>query len=266
MLVAVGGDGTVRRLLPWARQSGVTLAHLGAGNENLFARGFGLPRGPRELAAAIATWRDGGSMRCRPLDVLELELTDTRGGVVSEQACIMLSTGPDSVVVRKLDSAARILPGHLAYISPVIGGLAAMTLPRLRVEVDGACVAANEAGWLMVANMPDYALGLNPCGQARCDDGLVDVLFVPRQGLGQSLELVTEVARQGAGHMAGARQVRGRTVRIRTESATGLTLQADGDMLPRAGTLAEPMCQVRITALPQKVRVLRYQGVPSAVL
>jgi diacylglycerol kinase (ATP) len=260
VLVAVGGDGTVRRLLPWARQPHVVLAHLGAGNENLFARGFGLPRRPEELAMAIAAARRGGLEESHRLDVMELDLADAAGRVTREQACIMLSSGPDSIVVRRLDSAARGMPGHLAYVVPVLGGLAAMDLPRLKVEVDGKLLTENEAGWLMVANMADYALGLNPCGQAKFDDGLIDVLFVPRQGLGQSLELVMEVARQGAGHMPGAKRLRGSNLRVSTNDPAGLTLQADGDMLPRTGTMTAPLCEVRINAVRHQVRVLRCEA------
>ncbi len=262
MLIAVGGDGTVRRLLTWARQPNVVLAHLGAGNENLFARGFGLPRGPDELAraVAVAVARRGDLERSHRLDLMELDLSDAAGGLRRELACIMLSSGPDSIVVRRLDSAARGLPGHLAYVVPVLGGLSAMRLPRLKVEVDGSLLAEDEAGWLMVANMADYALGLNPCGQAKSDDGLLDVLFVPRQGLGQSLELVTEVTRQGAGHMPGARRLRGSNVRVSTDDPAGLTLQADGDMLPRTGTMTKPLCEVRINVVRNQVRVLRCES------
>jgi diacylglycerol kinase family enzyme len=85
----------------------------------------------------------------------------------------------------------------------------------------------------------------------------MDVLFVPRQGLGQSLELVMEVARQGAGHMPGARRLRGSSVRVSTDDPTRLTLQADGDMLPRTGTMTAPLCEFRVNVVRHQVRVLR---------
>ena len=90
-LVVVGGDGAIRRAAPEAARADVPLVHYPAGNENLFARDFGMTADP---AAVVATLRAGRRHR---VDLVHVEMPDRSPEVV----VLMASFGLDAEVVHE---------------------------------------------------------------------------------------------------------------------------------------------------------------------
>ncbi|QXJ24280.1 lipid kinase [Actinomadura graeca] len=136
--VAVGGDGSVNRLVSVLRRRGglglwtVGLVPMGTGND--LARNLGIPLDADRAARLLL---DGGE---RPLDLL----ADDAGGVALNAAHVGIGAAA-------AQSAARFKPRLKALAFPVGAVLAGLRHPgwRLRVEADGRVVG--EGKFLMVA-------------------------------------------------------------------------------------------------------------------
>lgn len=182
-LILVGGDGTVAYSLSNAERLGLPIYHLPTGNENLFARAFGHTTDP----ASVATTIERGTTRTIDLGIAA-HTTDLANPT---RFAIMLSLGPDASVIHRLGRVRTKSSGHFAYAAPVLDELIAVIrgqrLPALRVWVDGKKVA-DDAGWLVVANMRQFALGVDPAlatGTVDPSDGLLNIAFFPmRTALG----------------------------------------------------------------------------------
>ncbi|MBY0113071.1 MAG: hypothetical protein K2Y21_09630 [Phycisphaerales bacterium] len=182
-LVVVGGDGSIASVLATAEITKVPLYHAPTGNENLFARAFGHTADPAHAATVL----ERGTPRSIDLGIA----AHTSDLATPTRFAIMLSLGPDASVIHRLGAIRTKSSGHLAYARPVADELVALVrgqrLPAVRVWVDGKKLA-DDAGWLVVANMRQFALGIDPAaaaGEVDPADGLLDVAFFPmRSALG----------------------------------------------------------------------------------
>lgn len=222
-LVVAGGDGSVHHALDAAAGAGVPLYPFPLGTENLFAKACGVTRSVDRLIAMLRTRRTGE---------VDLATCNQRPFV------LMCSAGFDAQVVNRV-AAARGNGGvtRLHYVVQMLHEIRRSHFPRLRIVVDGATLSEGEPGLVIIANSPRYAAGLNPCLQARWDDGLVDVLFLPCDSRTAMLGwLVTVAARRHMRHSA-ARFARGRVVSVRCDQA-GTPYQLDGEAVQTHGSLS----------------------------
>ncbi|MEM7628133.1 MAG: diacylglycerol kinase family protein [Planctomycetota bacterium] len=163
-LVLIGGDGTVSYATDAAIEARVPVYHAGTGNENLFARTFGMRRSPEAVAAAVAAARIGTS-----------DIVRVRGRPV----LMMLSVGIDSGVIHRVAATRQFALGHFAYVEPVARAIVRPHLPPVTVVVDGRVLAHNEPGQLIIANTRAYALGIDPARGAAPTTGRLHAAFVP---------------------------------------------------------------------------------------
>jgi diacylglycerol kinase (ATP) len=214
-LVAIGGDGTVAALCELARQSGVPLYHSPTGTENLFARDLRMSADPIRTAACITAGQT------RALDLIQSTSNGTTRPVV-----LMLSVGPDAGVVARLTRARTGAITKLSYVRHILAELGRPTLPTIEVEVDGAPLASGR-GMVIVANCGRYGGGFDPAGEAKMDDGLLDVAFFP---MTSGFDWLASMLWCKAGRRAslkGVATARGRTARIRLPE--GGAVQTDGE-------------------------------------
>ncbi len=215
--VVFGGDGTVHGLLPVLRGSGAAVYHAPLGTENLFAREFGMRRDAETVERAVARG-----------EVRTIDLGRVGEGNDSRAFAIMVSIGPDAGVIHRLHAARRGAITHAADVWPVMMEVLRPSLPRMTIEVDGREVARGERGILVVANLRQYGLRVDPAAEADPADGLLDVVFMPcTTGLGS---LVRTMASRMRRHGAGVVRVQGESVRVRSEERAAM--QADGETLP----------------------------------
>jgi diacylglycerol kinase (ATP) len=169
-LVIVGGDGTVHHAARAVAEAGVPLYHLATGTENLFARSFMMPREPRAAADRLE--------RTHRPSAIDL------GSANGVPFTLMCSVGVDASVIHRLEDV-RSRPGkrggHLAYIVP---GLIEGFRPRpahLHITADGEPVTGPNGlvGTAIVANLPAYALRMDPTPDADPTDGRLDLALLP---------------------------------------------------------------------------------------
>lgn len=174
-LVACGGDGTINAVAGAAVLTETPVYHVPTGNENLFARSFGMTRQPLRLV--------------RALQKQHVAWTDT-GRADARRFLIMAGLGPDAGVIRRLHAARTRALGHLAYLEPIARESAHPTLQRLTVFVDGKRITNARRGWLIVANNREYAARINPASKADPGDGLLDVVFMPAANISECVNWV----------------------------------------------------------------------------
>lgn len=164
-LVIVGGDGTIHHAAGPAAASGVPVYHLATGTENLFARYFRMPRNP--LRAVTALELDHAP---RAIDL---------GSASGLPFCLMCSFGVDASTIHRVEAARGRTGGHLAYVVPVFAETFHPRPARLRISGDGRTIAEGFVGTAVVANLPAYALRVDPCPDADPHDGMLDLALLP---------------------------------------------------------------------------------------
>ncbi len=207
VIVVAGGDGSVHHAAVVAMKVDVPIYHLPCGNENLFAREFGMTRSVHRLGEMIERGEQVA------VDVGRLSGPGPSGETCKDHFLLMASFGPDASVVRRLAESRKRATGHLAYVMPVLAEFLRPHLPKVSVWVDGQKLVDNRRGMLVVANCRRYALGIDPCHEASMTDGVLDVLFMPCEGRWGVLRMGARCGLRAAGR-AGAVSAQGHQVRV----------------------------------------------------
>jgi diacylglycerol kinase family enzyme len=155
---------------------------------------------------------------------------------------IMLSTGPDAAVVRRVAAARTGAISHASYIAPILHEATSPHLPLITLAVDGKTVLERRRGMLVVANAREYAVRINPAHRAVSNDSLLDFVFFPAEN---ALDLVAWLLRsrlRSVGPSSGAFYLQAASARVKLELPQGYThhaIQADGEAvsLPDAPVL-----------------------------
>jgi diacylglycerol kinase family enzyme len=210
-VVVAGGDGAVRLAARECARAEVPLWHAPCGTENLFARAFGMRS---DAAAVVEAVR---AQRTRRIDLGEAD---------GEPFVIMASFGFDADVVHALASARTGAISHLSYAAPILRTIGAWRARDLSWIVDGESERLGE-GMVVVGNLPDYGVRLNPAAEAVPDDGLLDAVFLPAP---TPLAIASWVPWLRTGmHLRHPhiRQRRGRSIEIHADRP--VRMQVDGD-------------------------------------
>lgn len=237
VVIACGGDGTVRAVAQALAGTGVAMGLLPAGTGNLLARTLGLPT---DVTSAVRVALTGDDRR---IDV---------GRVLADEAdervfLVMAGTGFDAAIVETTPEALKVRVGPLAYI---ISGLRATRGRRARVTIvlDGEEPLRRSTRMVAVGNTGTLGGGLALMPDAVIDDGHLDVVSVaPRGVLGWvpvALRVVTR-NRRGRGRIE---HWQARDVVITSEVAQ--PAQVDGDLI---GNVRELRMSVDAGALVVRV-------------
>lgn len=216
-VVAAGGDGTFR-LVADRVPSGVPLAILPLGTENLLARYLQMPADPARLAQIIAAG-------C----TVSLDAGRAGGQLFS----LMAGCGFDAEVVRRLHAGRSGNIHHLSYAKPILDSIRNYDYPELRIRYALAGNQPDElseqitARWVFVVNLPRYAGGLIFSRQASGSDGLLDVCTFREGSLWHGLRYLSGIV--FGQHEAMQDFVHVQTRRLQIESDAGVPYQLDGD-------------------------------------
>jgi len=164
LLVVAGGDGTILHALPVAVRRSLAILPVPVGTENLFARGLGLTADVEQI---LDTVEHGSPVR--------FDLGNTGGTCFA----VMASIGPDAGLVHRVAATRTGIVSHLSYAGPAIAETLHPNLPPLTVHADGRAIIHEQTGVLVVANLPQYACGLNIARDAQPHDARLDVVFLP---------------------------------------------------------------------------------------
>ncbi|NUL44573.1 transcriptional regulator [Cellulosimicrobium funkei] len=256
VVIAAGGDGTVRVVAEVIQGSGAALALVPSGTGNLLARNLGLPVG--DIGASVRAAFGGTS---RPIDVGMAELEDTGGNRSSQAFLVMAGIGLDAQMAQNTSALAKRHLGWLAYVSPIAQSIVANRSIQLRYRVDDGRVRSARAHTIIVGNCGTLTGSMLLLPAAQPDDGLLDVVMLRPKGRFDWARIGTRLAVQGVAHrsrfgrgmlhlapeMRALAYAQGRDFTVRFEIPHGVELDGDsfGSILAARITIRPAALQIR---------------------
>ncbi len=221
VVLACGGDGTVRQVAQILAGTGTAMGLLPTGTANLLARNLAIPLDDLMGATRIALSGD-----TRTIDV---------GWVAFDQGeehvfLVMAGMGFDAAIMAGAHHASKTRLGALAYfISGMRAGVRALSEQRVRIvlAVDGRPELHREVRTVVVGNCGKLLAGLVLMPGAKVDDGLLDVVTIaPKSVMGWMGVTARVLSRRPSGHRI-VQHWQGRSVTIIAEEPE--QAQLDGD-------------------------------------
>jgi diacylglycerol kinase family enzyme len=173
LVIAAGGDGTVRGVGSATRAHGLPFAVVPIGTANLLARNLGLPLLDAEAAVRIAFT---GSTKRIDLGVLDYRLED--GTEASRGYLVMAGFGIDADMVAGTDKRLKRSIGWVAYVGPIVWAMRPRRGVALQVSVDGATPTDQQLHSVFLGNCGIITAGIRLLPDALMDDGLLDLLTI----------------------------------------------------------------------------------------
>ena len=177
LVVAVGGDGTVRGCAAGLADTDVPLGIVPLGTANLLARTLGIPAHPRTaLAVALNTPGAAGKVGTRGSEDRRIDLATADGAPFTAMA----GMGLDAAVV-----AATKLKHHLGWLAYAMSGAVHLTVSptTFSIRMDDSPPVEREARCVVVGNSGLLPGGFTLLPESRIDDGLLDIGVLAPHGM-----------------------------------------------------------------------------------
>ena len=238
VVIAVGGDGTVRTVASAGSGTGHALGIIPIGTGNLFARNMGVPVDDIDAALTVAT-----SHGSRLVDMGRLTLLDHPEDDHGHAFLIIAGIGFDAAMI---DDTNPELKANISWLAYFVGGVKNLFAPKFRGTLT---VTSADGSTHTIKNLDFRTVMAGNCGQipmfslmpaASYDDGLLDFEIIDTTGgiLGWA-NLFGDVVHQTIigkpeqnplSTNSTIEQVQGVSAEITLEKPA--KAQVDGDMLP----------------------------------
>ncbi len=215
LVVAAGGDGTVRSVAQALAGGRAALAVLPTGTGNLLARNLNIPL---DVADALEVAFDGFPS---PLDLVEVRAD----GGAPEASVVMAGMGVDAVIMSETNPDLKRAVGPAAYAISAVGALS-RPLFGLKVSLGDGGPIRRTVGLALIANVGQLQGGVHLMPDARPDDGRFDVLLVQAHGPAGWANLAGRLV-TGAAPATGLERWQG--TRAVFEAEEPIAYQIDGD-------------------------------------
>ncbi|MDN4597037.1 diacylglycerol/lipid kinase family protein [Leifsonia virtsii] len=177
VVIAAGGDGTVRTVAEALQGTGVPLALLPSGTGNLLARNLNLTLDDVENALDSAFGGDD-----RSIDVGVVELRDGDGRTRKHSYLVMAGVGIDAQMIAATDDDLKARHGWLAYVKAIGTVLRDKNELRLRYELDKKGVHSVRAHTVLIGNCGSLPANILLLPEAAVDDGEFDIVVLRPEG------------------------------------------------------------------------------------
>lgn len=177
VVIAAGGDGTVRSVAEGLRDTGIPLALLPSGTGNLLARNLELPLTDTDAALEIA-FGDG----TRVIDLGLADIIRDDGDHEEHVFLVMAGLGIDAKMIKNTSSTLKKAVGWLAYIDGITRSLPELKPVRVRYQLDGRPSRALSAHSVLIGNCGALPGGLLLLPDAKPDDGILDIAVLRPRG------------------------------------------------------------------------------------
>lgn len=238
VVIAVGGDGTVRTVASALSGTGHALGIIPIGTGNLFARNMGIPVDDIDAALTVAT-----SHGSRLVDVGRLTLLDDEAADHGHAFLIIAGIGFDAVMIDDTDPELKKNISWLAYF---VSGVKNLFAPKYKGDVT---ITSADGSTHTTHGLTFRTFMAGNCGQipvfslmpdAVYDDGILDYEIIDTSGgligwanlFGDVLhQTITGKAQQSPlSTNSTVDQIQGVSAEIKLEKP--VLAQVDGDMLP----------------------------------
>ncbi len=248
VVLACGGDGTVRAVAEALAGTGVAMGLVPAGTGNLLARTVGTPDSVLAATRVALTGDD------RSIDVGRIRID---GAEEERVFLVMAGTGFDAAIMETTPEALKVRVGPLAY---VISGLRAMRGRRMRVAItlDEDPALRRRTRTVVVGNSGTLLGGLVLMPEAHIDDGKFDIVNLAPKGIAGWIAVAGRViTRTRRGH-ARVEHWQARSIVIDAEAPQ--PSQLDGDPI---GDVRKLTIEVAPASLVMRVPIPPPSGTPD---
>jgi len=254
ILVAAGGDGTVRKVALAAADLRLPLAVLPIGTANNIAKTFGFLGDARDL---IDAWDVAHGV---PIDLGEVRTADGSRrfveGVGGGWIAKLIARGREvadefRLLGRETDRATHLVADVLREAQPA----------RWRITADGTDLSGDYLG-VEVLNVRFVGPNVPLAPEADPSDGLLDVAVVTEADRDGILRYLDERLTLASGVMPPLRSVRANTIQLMAPA--GARFHIDDREWPDDRELEEPI-ELEVRCLPGAVRMLGPQTGPKSV-
>jgi len=170
LVIAVGGDGTVRAVAEVFGGSGIPVGIIARGTGNLLARNLDIPVGDVRAMTRLAF--EGST---RGIDIAHME-TDGPMGPKSTIFLVMAGLGLDAAMAAMTNPKLKQRIGWLAYLGPIFQASLKNEKKTLTVVLESGERSERRQHTAMIGNCGVLAGGFLLMPDAKVDDGLLDVL------------------------------------------------------------------------------------------
>ena len=219
LIIAAGGDGTLNEVVNGIGENSGTarvgLIPLGTGND--FARSIGIPA---DVDAAIDLIR---TEQTRAVDLVRVTSDEVRYFVN------VSAGGFSGLVNEKLTPEMKKTWGPLAYLRSAAAALPELRAYRTTLAFDDDDSLMEELYNVVVANGRYVAGGTLIAPDAVIDDGLLDIVLIPKR---PAAELALVVAQMALGtHLSSKTIVYRRAAKLTVNSKPGMWFNVDGELV-----------------------------------
>ena len=239
MVIAAGGDGTVRVVADGLAGTGIPMGIVPEGTANLLSRNLGIPQAEPEAIEVVLNGRT------RTIDLVKLSVDGNDG----EHFAVMAGMGVDAMIMDETDPALKEKIGAGAYFVAAAKALGRLPVP-MRIKVDDHHVHRRKAMICVVGNVSTLAGNLVLIPGAEPDDGLLDVYVASPHRFTQWIRVFARLITRRRDRNGSDRvdQWKGRRVEVRLERPDNY--QLDGDVVGELRTL---VAEVQPQALSVRV-------------
>jgi diacylglycerol kinase (ATP) len=177
LVLAAGGDGTVRAVAEALRDTQVSLAIVPSGTGNLLARNLSLPSNNLDELVSIAFL---GSDRRIDLGIASIERSS--GESDEHVFLVMTGLGLDAKMIANTNSRLKKTVGWLAYVDAGVRSLPELKPVRLRYQLDKGTEHSMNAHTIIIGNCGALQGGIVLLPEAQLDDGLFDIVILRPRG------------------------------------------------------------------------------------
>lgn len=177
LVIACGGDGTVRSVARGLIGTGVPMGIVPTGTGNLLARNLEIPLD--DLDAAFATAMAG---RNRSIDLGEVRYTDGDGVEHEDVFLVMLGAGMDAELIAGADEGLKARVGWIAYVGSFTKAVLRGHRIKALFTVGSGPKTYSRTRTLLVANCGMLQAGMVLVPDAVIDDGRLDVFTLGVKG------------------------------------------------------------------------------------
>ena len=224
LVIAAGGDGTIRAVADALAHTGIPLGLVPAGTGNLLARNLDLPL---EEVDAIEAALSG---QVRQLDLVKIIVDDR----APEHFAVMAGIGVDAMIMDETDEGLKDKVGSAAYFVAAAKALGRLPV-RMTVQLDGNRPVRRQAMLCVIGNVGTLRGNLTLIPGARPDDGLLDIYIASPRRFRHWVKIALRLMTRRAKKDDQVDQHTGKRVRIKIHGKDNY--QLDGDVVGEATTL-----------------------------
>ncbi len=173
IVIAAGGDGTIRAVAQVLAGTSTSLALLPSGTGNLLARNLDLTLD--DMAHSIEVAFAGTD---RDIDLAWADIRREGGGVERQAFLVMAGLGLDAKMLSHTDEELKAKVGWLAYVDAIRKALRDKNRLRMRYRLDGRTTRTVSAHTLIIGNCGSLPANILLLPTAAIDDGRFEAVFL----------------------------------------------------------------------------------------